>query len=59
MEGTVQREGAVARVNLRFVNATRDSTRWAIVRQGPLDRLFALQDTLTRAAVEALGSAMR
>ena len=59
VEGTVQRERSTVRVNLRFVDAGRDSTMWAIVRQGPLDDLFALQDTLTSAAAAALAAALR
>jgi adenylate cyclase len=59
MEGTVQRERTVVRVNLRFIDARRDSTMWAIARQGSLDELFALQDSLSRAAVAALASALR
>ena len=38
MEGTVQRERATVRVNLRFVDAGRDSTMWAIARQGAARR---------------------
>ena len=59
VEGTVQRERSVVRVNLRFVDASRDSTMWATARQGSLENLFALQDTLTRAAAAALSAAMR
>jgi TolB-like protein len=59
IEGTVQRERSTVRVNLRFVDASRDSTMWAIVRQGSLDSLFALQDTLARAAAAALAGALR
>ena len=58
MEGTVQRERSVVRVNLRFVDAARDSTMWAIVREGSLDHLFELQDTLGRAAAGALAGAL-
>jgi serine/threonine-protein kinase len=54
LEGTVQRERSRVRVNLRFVDASRDSTMWAIARVGSLDSLFALQDTLSGAAVAAL-----
>jgi TolB-like protein len=59
LDGTVQRERSRIRVNLRFVDAGRDSTMWAIARVGSLDSLFALQDTLTRAATAALGAALR
>jgi serine/threonine-protein kinase len=59
IDGTVQRQGKNLRVNLRFVDASRDSTMWAIARQGPLDDLFALQDSVTNAAVLALRAAMR
>ena len=59
LEGTVQRERSVVRVNLRLVDARRDSTMWAMQRQGVTDSLFALQDTLTRAAVGVLASALR
>jgi TolB-like protein len=55
----VQRERAVVRVNLRLVDARRDSTMWAMQRQGVTDSLFALQDTLTRAAAGVLASALR
>ena len=54
LDGTVQRERTRVRVNLRFVDASRDSTMWAIARVGSLDSLFALQDTLTAAATAAL-----
>ena len=48
-----KRERTRIRVNLRFVDATRDSTMWAmqVVRY---DSLFALEDTLSRAAAGAL-----
>jgi serine/threonine-protein kinase len=59
IDGTVQRQGRTLRVNLRFVDARRDSTMWAVARQGPMDDLFALQDSVTRAAVGALRGAMR
>jgi TolB-like protein len=59
LEGTVQRERTRVRVNLRFVDASRDSTMWAIARVGSLDSLFALQDSLTRAATDALRGTMR
>jgi eukaryotic-like serine/threonine-protein kinase len=59
LDGTVQRERTRIRVNLRFVDAKRDSTMWAIARVGSLDSLFALQDTLTRAAAAALRGALR
>jgi serine/threonine-protein kinase len=59
LDGTVQRERTRVRVNLRFVDASRDSTMWAIARVGSLDSLFALQDTLTRAATEALRGTLR
>jgi serine/threonine-protein kinase len=54
LDGTVQRERTRVRVNLRFVNASRDSTMWAIARVGSLDSLFELQDTLVAAAVAEL-----
>ena len=54
LDGTVQRERNRLRVNLRFVNASRDSTMWAIARVGSLDSLFGLQDTLRAAATAAL-----
>jgi serine/threonine-protein kinase len=59
LDGTVQRERNRVRVNLRFVEASRDSTMWAIARVGSLDSLFALQDTLSRAATAALRGALR
>ena len=59
IDGTVQRQGKNLRVNLRFVDARRDSTMWAMARQGPLEDLFALQDSVTQAAVGALRGAMR
>jgi serine/threonine-protein kinase len=59
IDGTVQRQGRTLRVNLRFVDARRDSTMWAVARQGPIDDLFALQDSVTQAAVGALRGAMR
>jgi TolB-like protein len=59
LEGTVQRERARVRVNLRFVDASRDSTMWAIARVGSLDSLFALQDTLSQAAAAALRGSTR
>ena len=54
LDGTVQRERNRLRVNLRFVDASRDSTMWAIARVGSLDSLFGLQDTLRAAATAAL-----
>jgi serine/threonine-protein kinase len=54
LDGTVQRERTRVRVNLRFVNASRDSTMWALARAGSLDSLFALQDTLRAAVTAAL-----
>ena len=59
IDGTVQRQGKVLRVNLRFVDARRDSTMWAVARQGALDDLFSLQDSVTSAAAAALRGAMR
>jgi eukaryotic-like serine/threonine-protein kinase len=59
LDGTVQRERTRVRVNLRFVDARRDSTMWAIARVGSLDSLFELQDTLTRAAAAALRGTLR
>jgi serine/threonine-protein kinase len=59
LDGTVQRERTRIRVNLRFVDAKRDSTMWAIARVGSLDSLFALQDTLRAAATGALRGALR
>jgi serine/threonine-protein kinase len=59
LDGTVQRERTRIRVNLRFVDAKRDSTMWAIARVGSLDSLFALQDTLRAAATAALRGAQR
>ncbi|HET7425021.1 MAG TPA: serine/threonine-protein kinase [Gemmatimonadales bacterium] len=59
LDGTVQRERTRIRVNLRFVDAKRDSTMWAIARVGSLDSLFALQDTLRAAATAALRGTMR
>jgi serine/threonine-protein kinase len=59
LDGTVQRERARVRVNLRLVDASRDSTMWAIARVGSLDSLFALQDTLSRTAVAALRGSLR
>ena len=55
----MQRERAVVRVNLRLVDARRDSTMWALQRQGVTDSLFALQDSVTGAAVGVLVSALR
>ena len=57
LDGTVQRERGRIRVNLRFVDAKRDSTMWAIARVGSLDSLFALQDTLRAAATAAMRGA--
>jgi serine/threonine-protein kinase len=59
LDGTVQRERTRVRVNLRFVDASRDSTMWAIARVGSLDSLFELQDTLTAAATAALRGGLR
>jgi eukaryotic-like serine/threonine-protein kinase len=59
LEGSVQRERNVVRVNLRLVDASRDSTMWAMQGQGATDSLFALQDSLTRAAVAVLAGALR
>ncbi|HET7240245.1 MAG TPA: hypothetical protein VFI77_03745, partial [Gemmatimonadales bacterium] len=59
LDGTVQRERTRVRVNLRLVDASRDSTMWAIARVGSLDSLFALQDTLRAAATGALRGALR
>ena len=59
LDGTVQRERTRIRVNLRFVDAKRDSTMWAIARVGSLDSLFTLQDTLRAAVTAALRGALR
>jgi eukaryotic-like serine/threonine-protein kinase len=58
MEGTVQREQQVLRVNLRFIDATRDSTMWTVVRQGSVDSVLALQDSVSHAAAAALRSTL-
>jgi eukaryotic-like serine/threonine-protein kinase len=59
LDGTVQRERTRVRVNLRFVDASRDSTMCAIARVGSLDSLFELQDTLTAATAAALRGTLR
>ena len=54
VEGTVQRERDALRVNVRLVDAVRDSTLWAATRAGRVDSLFALQDAVTQDIVAAL-----
>ena len=54
LEGTVQREGPRLRVNVRLVDLRRDSTVWAVTRDGSVDSLLVLQDAVARGAVAAL-----
>ena len=54
VEGTVQRERDALRVNVRLVDAVRDSTLWASTRTGRVDSLFALQDAIAQDVVAAL-----
>ncbi len=58
LEGTVQRERRVLRVNLRFIHATRDSTMWTVVRRGVVDSVLDLQDSVSQAAAAALRSTL-
>ncbi len=56
LEGTVHREGARVRVNLRLLDTERDSTMWATARDGFADSVFALQDSVRRATAAAVNA---
>jgi serine/threonine-protein kinase len=56
LEGTVQRQGDRVRVTTRLVDATDGFTVWSDVYDREGKDLFAVQDDLARAVVDAVGS---
>ena len=56
LEGTVYREGSRVRINLRLLDLPRDSTMWAIAREGSADSSFAVQDSVRRVAAAAINA---
>ena len=55
LEGTVQREGGRFRVTTRLVNAADGFMIWSDVYESDLTDVFAVQDAITTAIIEALG----
>ena len=56
LEGTVQRAGPRVRVTMRLVSVAEDSTLWADRFEGAASDIFAVQDSLVRAAVTAVSA---
>ena len=55
LEGTVQREGGRFRVTTRLVSAADGFMIWSDVYESDLTDVFAVQDAITTAIIEALG----
>jgi serine/threonine-protein kinase len=58
VEGTVRRSGDRLRVTTQLVSATDGTVRWDSVYESRSSDVFAVQDSLTRAVVAALTSAL-
>jgi TolB-like protein/Tfp pilus assembly protein PilF len=54
LEGSVRRSGETVRVSAELIEAADGSTQWSERYDRPYKDLFALQDEITRAVVEAL-----
>jgi TolB-like protein/Flp pilus assembly protein TadD len=54
LEGSVRRSGNDLRVSAQLIDATRDTHVWAQKYSGTLDDVFRIQETLSRAIVDAL-----
>jgi non-specific serine/threonine protein kinase len=54
LEGSVRRSGGALRITAKLIEVATDSPVWAQKYNGSLDDIFAIQETLSRAIVEAL-----
>ena len=54
MEGSVRREGDQLRINAQLIDALTDRHLWAERYDGTIDKVFALQDSITQKIVSAL-----
>jgi TolB-like protein/Tfp pilus assembly protein PilF len=54
LEGSVRRAGDVVRINAQLIDAMTGRHLWAERYDGKMDRVFALQDQITRKIVSAL-----
>ncbi len=54
MEGSVRREGDQLRINAQLIDASTDRHLWAERYDGTIDKVFALQDSITQKIVSAL-----
>ncbi len=54
LQGSIQREGQQLRVNAQLVDVHKGYHLWAVRLDGPLTKLFALQDQIAGSVVEAL-----
>lgn len=58
LEGSVRRRGEAVRITARLIDAATDSPVWGDKYSGALDDVFAIQETLSRAIVQALRVAL-
>lgn len=60
LEGTVQRAGGAARINVQLIDAARDEHLWAQVYDRALtaENVFAIQSEISTAVAEALQAAL-
>lgn len=54
LEGSVRRSGGALRITAKLIEVATDSPVWGQKYNGTLDDVFAIQETLSRAIVEAL-----
>jgi TolB-like protein len=54
LEGSVRRAGNSLRITAQLIDATSDAHVWAEKYSGTLDDVFAIQETVSRAIVDAL-----
>ncbi len=54
LEGSVQRVGSQIRINVQLIDGTTGAHQWAERYEGTHENIFALQDKVTKAVVEAL-----
>ena len=58
LEGSVRRSGAAVRITAKLIEAATDSPVWGDKYSGTLDDVFAIQEKLSRAIVQALRVAL-
>ncbi|MFH1446116.1 MAG: protein kinase [Chloroflexota bacterium] len=54
VEGSVRKAGKELRITAQLIDAANDAHLWANTYTGTLDDVFAMQDSVTRAIVEAI-----